>query len=268
MRRVAVLVVGLTAAAGTLVPVYDRGHVIAQDHGYTSADIDNGARLYQSACSGCHGSAGGEIPGVELGRGQFRRGTSDTDLIAIIKTGIPGTAMPPHSFSDQEAAQLVGYLRNMTMVRTGIGTAVVRGVGDPARGQAIFEGKGQCTTCHRVYGRGPRLAPDLTEIGLTRPLPELRDALLDPSATMRPGNRPFRLVTADGRTVTGRLLNQDSFSIQMLDSDERLVSVQKRNVREHGFITTSPMPTYKDTLTVQEVDDLIGYLVSLKGFNP
>ena len=258
-RRITVVLVALAGAAGRL---------IAQDHGYTPADIENGARLYESTCAGCHGPAGDQIPGVELARGQFRRGTSDTDLITIIKNGIPGTAMPPHSFSDQEAAQVVGYLRNMTMVRTGIGTAVLRGVGDPARGQAIFEGKGRCTTCHRVYGRGPRLAPDLTEIGLTRPLPELRDALLDPSATMRPGNRPFRLVTTDGRTVTGRLLNQDSFSIQMLDSNDRLISLQKRNLREQGFIATSPMPSYRDTLTVQEIDDLVGYLVSLKGFNP
>jgi putative heme-binding domain-containing protein len=268
MRRLAAVVVGVAAAVGTLLPANDRGQVIAQDHGYTPADIENGARLYQSACSGCHGPAGGEIPGVELARGQYRRGTSDTDLIAIIKTGIPGTAMPPHAVSDQEAAQVVGYLRNMNVVRTGIGTTVRRGVGDPARGRALFEGKGQCTTCHRVYGRGPRLAPDLTEVGVTRPLPELRDALLDPSATMRPGNRPFRVVTTDGRDVSGRLLNQDSFSIQMLDSSERLVSVQKRNVRTQGFISTSPMPSYRDTLTVEEVDDLVGYLVSLKGFNP
>jgi putative heme-binding domain-containing protein len=224
--------------------------------------------MYQSTCAGCHGPAGDEIPGVELARGQFRRGTSDTDLIAIIKTGIPGTPMPPHSLSDQQAAQVVGYLRNMTVVRTGIGTAVLRGVGDPARGQAIFEGKGLCTTCHRVYGRGPRLAPDLTEVGLTRPLPELRDALLDPSAMMRPGNRPFRVVTTDARTITGRLLNQDSFSIQMLDSNDRLISLQKRTLREQGFIGTSPMPSYRDTLTVEEIDDLVGYLVSLKGFNP
>ena len=258
-RRISVLLVALAASIGTL---------IAQDHGYTPGDIENGARLYQSTCSGCHGPAGDGIPGVELARGQFRRGTSDTDLIAIIKTGIPGTAMPPHAVSDQEAAQVVGYLRNMNVVLTGIGTTVLRGVGDPARGRTLFEGKGQCTTCHRVYGRGPRLAPDLTEVGLTRPLPELRDALLDPSATMRPGNRPFSVVTTDGRDVSGRLLNQDSFSIQMLDSSERLVSVQKRNVRSQGFISTSPMPSYRDTLTAEEVDDLVGYLVSLKGFNP
>jgi putative heme-binding domain-containing protein len=259
MRRLFTFVILIAAAAGTPV---------AQDHSYTPADIENGGRLYQTTCAGCHGPAGDEIPGVALGRGVFKRGTSDTDLIAIIKTGIPGTAMPPHTFSDQEAGQLVAYLRNMSVVRTGIGTSVMRGLGDPARGKALFEGRGKCTTCHRVYGRGPRMAPDLTEVGLTRPIPELRDALVDPSATMRPGNRPFRVVTTDGRAITGRLMNQDSFSIQMLDSSERLVSLQKRNVREQGFMTMSPMPSYRGAFTEQEMDDLVGYLASLKGFNP
>jgi putative heme-binding domain-containing protein len=242
--------------------------VAAQDHGYTQADIENGGRLYQSSCAGCHGPGGDEIAGVALARGQFRRGTSDTDLIAIIRSGIPGTAMPPSGFSVQEGATVVAYLRNMAAVRTGIGPTVLRGAGDPARGKALFEGKGQCATCHRVFGRGPRLAPDLSEVGATRPLPELHEALLDPGATMRPGNRPYRAVTADGRTVTGRLLNQDSFSIQMLDSSERLLSLQKAALREHGFIRTSPMPSYRDTFTTQEVDDVVGYLLTLKGFNP
>lgn len=259
MRRLFAFVILIAAAAGTPV---------AQDHSYTPADIENGGRLYQTTCAGCHGPAGDEIPGVALGRGVFKRGTSDTDLIAIIKTGIPGTAMPPHTFTDQEAGQLVAFLRNMSVVRTGIGTSVMRGLGDPARGRALFEGRGKCTTCHRVYGRGPRMAPDLTEVGLTRPIPELRDALIDPSATMRPGNRPFRVVTTDGRSITGRLMNQDSFSIQMLDSNERLVSLQKRNVKEQGFIAMSPMPSFRDTFTEQEMDDLVGYLASLKGFNP
>jgi putative heme-binding domain-containing protein len=144
----------------------------------------------------------------------------------------------------------------------------MRGLGDPARGRALFEGKGTCVTCHRVQGRGPRTAPDLSEVGLTRPLAELRDAVLDPSATMRPGNRPFRVVTTDGRTIAGRLLNQDTYWIQMLDSSDRLVSLSKSNVREQAFATTSPMPSFKGTFTDQELDDLVGYLASLKGFNP
>ena len=182
MRRLAVFVVGITAAVGTLV---------AQDHGYTPADVENGARLFQSTCAGCHGPAGDGVPGVELARGQFRRGTSDPDLITIIRTGIPGTTMPPHNFTDQQAATVVGYLRNMATVRTGAAPTVLRGVGDPARGQALFEGKGQCPTCHRVNGTRSAAGARSERGGRTRPLPELHQALLDPNATMRAG-QPVR----------------------------------------------------------------------------
>jgi cytochrome c oxidase cbb3-type subunit III len=240
----------------------------AQDHGYTPADIESGGRLYQSSCAGCHGQDGAGIAGIELARGQFRRATSDTDLIKLIQTGIPNTAMPPHNYTDAQAATLVAYLRNMATVRSGAAPTVLRGVGDAARGRALFEGKGQCTTCHRVNGKGPRLAPDLSEVGATRPLPELHQALLEPNATMRAGNRFFQVVTRDGRTITGRLMNQDSFSIQLLDSNEGLVSLPKSALREYGFVRTSPMPSVQGKLSLQEVDDLVGYLVTLKGLNP
>jgi putative heme-binding domain-containing protein len=240
----------------------------AQDHGYTPADIESGGRLFQSSCAGCHGQDGAGVSGIELARGQFRRGTSDTDLIKIIQAGIPGTAMPPHNFTDAQAATVVAYLRNMATVRSGAAPNVLRGVGDAARGKALFEGKGQCATCHRVNGKGPRLAPDLSEVGATRPLPELHQALLEPNATMRAGNRFFQVVTKDGQTITGRLMNQDSFSLQMLDSKERLVSLPKSALREYGFVRTSPMPSVQDKLTLEEVDDLVGYLVTLKGLNP
>ena len=108
--------------------------------------------------------------------------------------------MPPHNLTDTQAGTVVAYLRNMATIRRWRGADVLRGVGDAARGKALFEGKGQCATCHRVNGKGPRLAPDLSDVGATRPLPELHQALLDPNATMRAGNRSFRAVTKDGAT--------------------------------------------------------------------
>jgi len=69
----------------------------------------------------------------------------------------------------------------------------------------------------------------------------------------------------DGATVTGRILNQDIFSIQLLDSNDRLRSFQKSNLREYNFIQTPPMPSYRDRLTPQELTDLIAYLATLKG---
>ena len=239
----------------------------AQEHSYTPADIENGSRTFQSTCAGCHGQNGDGVAGIDLSRGQFRRGTSDTDIIKIIQIGIPGTTMPPHNLTDTQAGTVVAYLRNMATLRRGAAPDVLRGVGDAARGKVLFEGKGQCATCHRVNGKGPRLAPDLSEVGATRPLPELHQALLDPDATVRAGNRFFQVVTKDGAKITGRLLNQDSFTVQLIDANERLVSLPRSNLREYGFVKNSSMPSVRDKLSLQEVDDLVGYLVTLKGLN-
>jgi putative heme-binding domain-containing protein len=240
----------------------------AQEHSYTPADIENGSRLFQSACAGCHGQNGDGVAGIDLSRGQFRRGTSDTDIIKIIQTGIPGTTMPPHNLTDTEAGSVVAFLRNMATIRRGAAPDVLRGVGDAARGKALFEGKGQCATCHRVNGKGSRLGPDLSDVGATRPLAELHQSLLEPDAAIRAGNRFYQVVTKDGAKITGRLLNQDSFSVQLLDANERLVSLSKSSLREFGFLKISPMPSVRGRLSLQEVDDLVGYLVTLKGFNP
>jgi putative heme-binding domain-containing protein len=208
------------------------------------------------------------VAGIDLSRGQFRRGTSDTDIIKIIQTGIPGTTMPPHNLTDTEAGGVVAFLRNMATIRRGGAPDVLRGVGDASRGKALFEGKGQCATCHRVNGKGPRLAPDLSEIGATRPLSELHQSLLDPGASVRAGNRFFQVVTKDNTKISGRLLNQDSFSIQLIDTNERLVSLAKSNLREFGYVKGSTMPSVRDKLSLQEVDDIVGYLATLKGLNP
>jgi putative heme-binding domain-containing protein len=242
--------------------------VAAQEHSYTPADIENGSRLFQSTCAGCHGEKGDGVAGIDLSRGQFRRATSDTDLIKVIQTGIPGTTMPPHSLTDQQAGSIVAYLRNMATLSRGGAADVLRGVGDASRGKALFEGKGQCMTCHRVNGKGSRLGPDLSDVGATRPLAELHQALLDPNAAMRAGNRFVRAVTKDGTTITGRLMNQDSFSIQLIDANERLVSLARSNLREYGFVKTSPMPPARERLSLEEIDDVVGYLVTLKGLTP
>jgi cytochrome c oxidase cbb3-type subunit III len=254
--------------AGAAIMVLSASMPVAQEHSYTPADIENGSRLYQSSCAGCHGTTGDGIPGVDIGRGQFRRAASDTEIAAIIRTGIQGTTMPPSGFSEAQAGTIVAYLRSMA-------AASPRGVppattvrGDAARGRALFEGKGECGSCHRVNGAGPRVAPDLSEVGAIRGAPELERKLLDPNALVRPGNRYIELVTKEGATLSGRLLNYDTFSIQLIDSNERLVSVLKSNLRDYTFVKASKMPSYRDKLTSEEVTDLVTYLFSLKGARP
>jgi len=218
----------------------------------------DGARLYSENCSQCHGDAGDNVSNVDLMHGRFRRGTTDAELTGIVLRGIPGTDMPPHSFSEAQAGAIVQYLR--ASADRSASTA-----GDKSRGMAIFTGKGNCVSCHRVQGQGARLGPDLTEIGRLRHSDELERSILDPDASIIPSNRFVRVVTKDGTTITGRLLNHDTFTVQLLDSKEQLVSLLMSNVREFTFVDKSPMPSFKGKLTPQELQDLVSYLVSLKG---
>ena len=167
--------------------------------------------------------------------------------------------MPGSNFSEEQAARVVAYLRSVAASKRSDAA-----VGDASRGHALFDGKGTCLTCHRVSGNGSRLGPDLTNVGQLRRAMDLERSLLDPDAEVLGTNRFYRVVTRDGVTTTGRLLNLDTFTVQMLDSKEQLRSFVKSDLREHGFVEKSPMPSYKDKLSTQELADVVSYLVSLK----
>src|SRR5215471_11987979 len=230
--------------------------------GNSAADVAAGGRAFQTTCSNCHGPDGGEIPGIDLGHGQFRRPMTDRDLIQIIRTGIPGTAMPANNMPEEQAAQIVAYLRSVAASKP---TAAS---GDVARGKAIFEGKGTCTSCHRVNSVGSHLGPDLSEVGQSRRAVDLEQSLLDPDAEVLGTNRLYHVTTKDGVTTTGRLLNLDTFTVQMIDAKERLRTFLKNDLRDYGFADKSGMPSYKDKLTVQELADVVRYLTSLKRNTP
>jgi putative heme-binding domain-containing protein len=245
---------GVAAALLLAAPAYTQQHE-------TAADIEDGGRAFRSSCANCHGQDGDQVPGVDLGRGQFTRARTDQELIAIIQKGIPNTGMPATSFSTEQAARVVAYLRSVAASKRSGSVA-----GDAARGKAVFDGKGSCASCHRVGGAGSRVGPDLSAIGLQRRAAELEQSLLDPGADIQITNRTYRVVAKDGSATTGRLLNIDTFSVQLLDSQERLRSFLKSDLRDHGFVA-SPMPSFKGRLSGQEIADVVSYLVSLKDRN-
>jgi len=234
--------------------------LLAQRH-YTPGDVQDGERLFLASCSACHGPEGDAVPGVDLGHGTFRHASTDDDLIRIIQKGIAGTAMPPNNFNNFQASTIVAYLRDMaeSARRNTLST------GDAGQGKVIFEGKGACLTCHRVKGQGARLGPELTDIGALRRAVELEQSILDPDAEVLPQNRFFRVVTKNDATITGRLLNQDAFTVQLFDDKERMLSLSKSDLKEYAFLDKSPMPSYRGKLSPKELADIVSYLVSLKG---
>jgi putative heme-binding domain-containing protein len=232
----------------------------SQDHSSTTQDIETGSRLYAGQCAQCHGPNGDTVSGINLRRGQFRRPMTDESLRRTIATGVPGTGMPPFNFQPAELDGLVAFIRADFDVG---GTAAK--VGDAAHGQELFGGKGGCATCHRVNGKGPRVAPDLSDIGMLRSPAQFYRSLTEPAKQMMPLNRPVRIVTRDGRTIRGRRLNEDTYTVQLIDDQERLVSLDKTDIRELELAKTSPMPPATNMLSNDELADVIGYLVSLRG---
>ena len=227
---------------------------------YPDVDIAYGASLYAARCVTCHGAQGDAIGNVNLRSGKFRNAQSDNDLVRFIRAGSPTAGMPAFALDNAEMTGIIAYLRNMNAADT----ATVKS-GDAARGRAVFEGKGGCVACHRIGRVGSRLAPNLSDIGSQRSPGSLQRSLLDPSSQMMPINRPVRLVKKDGTIINGRRLNEDTYSIQLMDDKERLHSVLKADLKEFTISKTSPMPSFKSTLSSDEISDVIGYLLSLKG---
>lgn len=240
------------------------GAVQAQEHSYAPSDIENGRGLYQANCLGCHGNNGDSVEGANLGVNRFRRAGNDEELIALIRTGIPNTLMIPRpqlSYGDLRA--LVAFLRNMQT--SGIAAPDAREVklGDAKRGEELFFGAGNCSACHGVGGGGSRLSPDLAIIGSQRTPASLETAIIDPRKEVREGQRFMQVTTKAGQTITGKLLNQDTHSVQLLNEQEQLTSYVKEDLTA-WTIVPSPMPSSLDVLSADQIADLVAYLVSLK----
>ncbi|HXS78761.1 MAG TPA: c-type cytochrome [Gammaproteobacteria bacterium] len=259
MSRVVLTVLAILIAV--TVDVEIAAQTLDQDHGqYSRADVEAGQRLYGPQCQVCHGANGDGVPGIDLKLGRFRRASSDDDLARTITSGVPGTGMPAFVLRPEELVAIVAF------IRAGFdpASASVR-VGDAARGRALFQGKAGCAECHRVNGLGPRVAPDLSDIGAIRTLAALQRALLAPGESLLPIHRAVTVVTRDGRTLHGRRLNEDTYTVQIIDEQENLLSLEKASLRELAVDTVPKMPSYADRLTADDLADVIAYLVSLKG---
>ena len=242
-----------------------------EPHALSPEAVENGGKIFLSSGAKCHGATGDDVPGVNLASGRFIRATTDAELAALVIKGIPGTGMPSNNLSDKQASDVVAFIRSFAsggLAAEMAGAAAARAIanlpGDAARGKALVEGKGQCLTCHTLGLAGGGLGPDLSEIGIRRP-DHLQRSILEPEAEVRGDQRTARAVTRDGVITTGRLLNHDNFSAQLLDSKEQLRSFVKADLKEFAVLTSSPMPSYRDRLNTDEVADLVKYLSTLRG---
>ena len=222
--------------------------------------ISNGGAMFRTRCAGCHGPDARGYLGPDL-TGVWSRGSTDERIFDIVRHGVPGTEMTPADplrVADRDIWQVLAYLRTMSAV-----PGPPPG-GDAASGERLF--RVNCSSCHAVNGRGGQLGPDLSRIGSARPRVGLLSKLRGASDVIRAGYEPVTLVTREGERIRGVKKNEDEFSIQIMDTRERLQGFLKANLTELTLEKKSLMPVYgPERLNDRDLDDLLRFLSGLRG---
>lgn len=228
-------------------------------------------------CALCHGlGARGGGRGPDLTRAQKKHTHSDADMFQVISNGIPGTAMPANGtngqgvgMTDREIWQIITYIRSQEV------KAPAKAAGNAAHGKNLFYGDANCSLCHMVEGKGGRLGPELTGVGGSRTREAIIDSVRNPSRRLAWGlteaTKEFpqeyetvTVVTADGKEIKGVTLNEDSFTVQLMDTSEGIHLLEKDRLRSFQKTRDSAMPKYSaDVLTDKDLADIVAYLISV-----
>jgi cytochrome c oxidase cbb3-type subunit III len=236
-----------------------------------------GESQFRANCAFCHGlGARGGGRGPDLTRAQKRHGNSDADLYRTINEGVPGTAMPPNGatqqgvgMTEEEIWQVITYLRSVEK------KADATNVGNAVHGKELFQGTAGCSTCHMIQGKGGRIGPDLSTTGSARSTEYLFESVRQPSKRLAQGiseamkefsqeYETVTVVTADGTKYMGVVLNEDHFTLQMMDTRENLHLFEKDKLRSFEKTRESLMPAYdQKTLSDKDLQDVVAYLLAV-----
>jgi alcohol dehydrogenase (cytochrome c) len=115
MRTQLVLITLATLVVGARLPGAQQADTTRNPLAGNTEAVAAGRTLFDQTCQSCHGPSGQGDRGPALNSGRFARGNQDGDLFHVIRTGVPGTQMPPFArLSDQQTWQLVSYIRSLT----------------------------------------------------------------------------------------------------------------------------------------------------------
>jgi len=258
-KHAALLWLGLTIP-GAVLPVRAQSSNMKGSPSSTNSVTTLGKSNFSSTCVGCHGLDGrGSERAPSIAGAKVQR-YSDTQISAIISNGVPGTGMPGfHSLSAAQVRSIVAYVRALQGKIETLALA-----GDAKRGQEIFFGKGDCSSCHTFTGQGGFFGPDLSNYGSTASPKAVLDTILSTDRAPQPGYKAAAITTKDGERIEGLIRNEDNFSVQLLTPDGNFHFAQKADLQSIEYQNHSPMPAdYGQHLTPGELNDLVNFIISM-----
>ena len=205
------------------------------------------------------------------------RPSSATALLAAVAAGtVPRSAISPfharqiHNLGDPSLASRLadtwGAVRDTPEAKkaelarwTSVLTAGILKNADAGKGRALFEQA--CAACHKLFGQGGAVGPELT--GADRGnLHYLLENILDPSATLPNDFRMTVFHLQDGRILTGIIAEQTEKMLTIQTQVERL-TLEKAGVKKQEVLPMSLMPEgLLGALSEEQVKQLFAYLMS------
>jgi cytochrome c oxidase cbb3-type subunit 3 len=226
----------------------------------SQAALATGRSIFNSSCAGCHGLDGrGSDKAVNISTDANAQHLSDSQMSSIISTGIPETGMPAfHKLTEEQVRAVVGYVRALQ------GKGDARALpGDAKRGQEIFFGKGGCSSCHTISGKGGFLGPELTDHEASASANAIRDEIVRSPRAPSSGYRMAALTSANGNRLEGLVRNEDNFSVQLQTMDGSFHFLKKVELQNFEHLDSSLMPAnYREVLNDSELNDLVSYLMA------
>ncbi len=134
--------------------------------------------------------------------------------------------------------------------------------GDASRGRRVFM-RSQCVNCHAYHGRGSTLGPELSTLHATTPRQRIFESVLMPSREIAPLFATWKILTVDGRVLTGAKLNGGGVgtNLKYLAADGTTFELPLADIENQELSSVSIMPAdLMKTLTVEEIRDLLAFL--------
>jgi mono/diheme cytochrome c family protein len=275
---------GRGAGAGAGEPQAPGQYVIPRTPPVDPEKHDQGRDLWAKHCIDCHGT---QARGSETGPNIIRSEVVNRDrssekpgsvLAPFLKKGHPTQSGTPSStFTEEQSVALAHFVRqrvNDTMRGSAVFVPGDVLTGDAQAGEAFFNGEGGCATCHNAAGRS--LAGIRSRFPSTVALQQRmlfpmsggrggRGRGAAPAAAANPNAPTVTVTPASGTSISGVLVDQDSFYVTVRDAAGAITVVKRTPGMK--VVVTNPLQAHidlLDRLTDKNIHDLVAYLETLK----
>ncbi len=141
--------------------------------------------------------------------------------------------------------------------------------GNPAHGEQLYRSKElRCIECHALGGAGGAVGPELASIGASAPVDYLLESIIYPNKAVKEGYHSLRIATVNGQIFTGIKIRENTTELVIRTFDDKEIKIPIDDIESRGESASLMPEGLADSLTRQELIDLVRFLSELGKVGP